>query len=404
MRKMSFIVILLVGELIGFQNHPTDSVINRILSTPLRYPIRFAYVADSRNSFDPNDPSADSIFSLIKETINEISPLFVVHGGDFIQRGYTWEYDHFLNVIDSFETNLLTVRGNHELYADEGPYLYDSLFGETDYYFDYGGYRFIFLADCQQDSLIDPYYGTHRIDYFISEEQIDWLDSLLTEADSLGYWAFVFAHVPPYLPGHDTTYCLGYYYYFPRPNYSLSHTQEFTDLLRDHNVVAGIFGHQHFYDRWTYQGVLYLISGGGGSPLIYPLQPPPYGAYVHHFLLLELDSTYDITVKLYKAGSFLPDPQYTFTYSTGVEEETRSSGPEISGTPTLILKQGQPIPLTSVHGTEPAYLYDVSGKMIGETKMGSADLETDGLAPGIYFLLYHLTGKTKVLRIIILPG
>ena len=404
MRKAFFIITFLIGELTGFQNHPTDSVINRIIDTPLRYPIRFAYVADSRNSFDPNDPSADSIFSLIKETINEISPLFVVHGGDFVQRGYTWEYNHFLNVIDSFETNLLTVRGNHELYADEGPYLYDSLFGKTDYYFDYGGYRFIFLADCQQDSLIDPYYGTHRIDYFISEEQIEWLDSLLTEADSLGYWAFVFAHVPPYLPGHDTTYCLGYYYYYPRPNYSLSHTQEFTDLLRDHNVIAGLFGHQHFYDRWTYQGVLYLISGGGGSPLVYPLQPPPYGAYVHHFLLFELDSTYSITVKFYEAGSFLPDPQFTFTYSVEVEEESTSGPPEITTTQTLILERGQPIPLISDRISGTAYLYDISGKRIGEIIGGSTTLWTDELSPGIYFLTYRFPGGVKLLRIIILPG
>jgi len=347
MRKASFILIILIGKLAGFQNHPTDSVINRIISTPLRYPIRFAYVADSRNSFDPNDPSADSIFSLIKETINEISPLFVVHGGDFVQRGYAWEYNHFLNVIDSFETNLLTVRGNHELYADDGPYLYDSIFGGTDYYFDYGGYRFIFLADCQQDSLIDPYYGTHWIDYFISEEQIEWLDSLLTQSDSLGYRAFVFAHVPPYLPGHDTTYCLGYYYYYPRPNYSLSHTQEFTD---------------------------------------------------------ELDSTYSITVKLYEAGSFLPDPQFTFIYSTNAEEESPSSPPEIPATQTLILKRGQPIPLTHGRSSGPAYLYDVSGKRILEISSGSTTLWTDKLSAGIYFLTYRFPRGIKILRIIILPG
>ncbi len=405
-RRGCFLVLIvsLYSGLFAIQNHPTSLVIDRIQNTPVVYPIRFAYVADSRNSFDPSDPSGDSIFSLIKETINEISPVFVIHGGDFLRWGYAWEYSRFVNVIDSFETNLLTVRGNHELYVDEGSYLYDSIFGQTDYYFDYGGYRFIVLADCQQDPRVEPNHTFHRINYLVSEEQLEWLDSLLTESDSLGYWAFVFAHVPPYLRGHNTTSCLGYQYYYPRPNYTLSHTEEFTNLLRDHNVIAAVFGHRHLYDRWEYQDVLYLISGGGGAPLDERLQPPPFGASVYHFLLFELDSTYSMTVKLYEAGSSSPNPHFTFTYSVGISEREQINLAKTSNVNhTFIVKRGNPLRLVEYNLNGRVALFDITGKKLMDIPKPSTGINTEKLKTGIYFAVYTCQGKTDVYRFILIP-
>ena len=324
-------VIMFFGGICAFaiQNHPTDLVISRIESTPVVYPIRFVFFGDSRNSFSPTDPSADSIFAIERAQIDSLHPVFVVHGGDFRKDGYTDEYMDFIARIDSFQTNMVTVRGNHELYADEGPAMYDSIFGETDYYFDYGIYRFIILADCQQDS--DTSWYGHYIDYLVSEEQLNWLDSILEDADSLGMFEFVFAHVPPYNAEHDTEYCLGYFGYEPSPNYELSHTEEFSTILSLHNVVAGCWSHQHFYDRSTYMGVPYIISGGAGAPLDSAISPVPYGGGIYHFILFELDSLGNVTGYIYRAGEYSPDSEYTFyiTPSKIVENNGANSNEDI---------------------------------------------------------------------------
>ncbi len=381
MKKTGFVLILLVSSLLGIQNHPTDLVISRIVSTPLRYPIRFVFIGDSRRSFNSGDPDADSIFSIARQQIDELGPLFVIHGGDFVQDGYRHEYAHFVSMIDSSSTNILTVRGNHELYADEGPLLYDSIFGETDYFFDYGRYRFIVLADCQQDSLTGNY--GHYIDYLVTEEQLSWLESVLADARTRGLISFVFAHVPPYQPGHDTTHCLGYSNYYPRPNYEMSHTEQFSNLMAEYGVPIGFFSHQHLYDRHQYRGVWYIISGGGGAPTYGYISPPPFGCACHHFLLMELDSTGVIHGKFYRIGESGPDSTFNFTiYASGIEEARRgsnSSKPEF-----MVLKAGETIKTKGE-------IYSAAGRKIGQ------DGKVRISRPGFYFVVNKNRGIQKIM-------
>jgi predicted phosphodiesterase len=82
------------------------------------------------------------------------------------------------------------------------------------------------------------------------------------------------------------------------PPYSCSHTEEgieFIDQwigLLDDDVALVLSGHDHSYQRFEQDGVVYVVTGGGGSPL-HELQECPAnhpelldGAALHHFLTL----------------------------------------------------------------------------------------------------------------------
>ena len=321
--KRVFVVFLLFPlYLFSLTNHPNSHVISTIQNTSVTYPIRFVLLGDSRNSdsIPPGEAGdGDSVLSTLRNTINNLNPKpdFVIHSGDFCLTGYRYEYYRYEAMIDSCNIPWLTVRGNHELYADEGPFLYDSIFGDSDFAFDYGNARFVFMSDCQQ-------YHTssyNSIDYLFATEQINWLDSLLSDAESSGKRSFVFAHVPPYIPNHDTTYCLGdTARYYPK-NFAATNTESFTNALSNYGVLLAGFGHQHFYDRHTYNGVHYIISAGAGGPPVTPLQQAPYGANFHHFVLLELYQDGTLKGYVYKKGSSTPDTIYNFTYLSGIKTD-----------------------------------------------------------------------------------
>ncbi len=287
-------------------------LIEALQQQKVQYPIRFVYLGDSRKSFKPTDPDGDSIFMIHLKVIDSLKPAFAIHGGDFCLRGYRSEYEHFVSMLDSVSVPVFPAVGNHELYAPEGPEMFKKFFGPGDYYFDYGKYRFIVLQNCHQSAKKNP-KGGYYVDYYLSEEQIRWLEDVLRDADRKGLFKIVAAHVPPYIPGHITERCLGADYYYPKPNYEKSHTKQFTDLLERYHVSLGLFSHQHLFDRWEYNGVTYIISGGAGAPLKKPLQEPPRGGSFFHLILFEADSTGEIKGYVYKLGEFKPLEDFTFT-------------------------------------------------------------------------------------------
>ena len=294
----------------AIKNHPTQQVIKRITAIPPDYPIKFVFVADSRPG-RKNPREADSVFALIRKQINTLKPNFVLHGGDFVLNGNREEYKRFVLQIDSLDVDLLTVVGNHELYAPEGPKMYDSIFGKTDYYFDYGKYRFIVISDNHQSPKKSK-RGYHYVDYYIGDDQIEWLEETLRDAKKKGKYPIVFAHVPPYQAGYNTKKVLGWERYYPKPNLEKSNTIKFTNLLQKYGVKVAFFGHNHIFDRHNYQGTTIVISGGGGSPLYEPISEPPTGAAMFHFLFITADSMGNLRVELYPAGSETPDTTFTF--------------------------------------------------------------------------------------------
>jgi len=105
----------------------------------------------------------------------------------------------------------------------------------------------------------------------------------------------------------ESTNCAIKYVVGHRPMYPLSHIGDSIDsnpterarlqrLFEDQNVTAYICGHDHLFDRLTVNGLVHLISGGGGAP---PYDTFWGDAYYHY---MRITSSYSLvnmsTIKL----------------------------------------------------------------------------------------------------------
>jgi len=142
------------------------------------------------------------------------------------------------------------VVGNHEIFASgRGEKLYREQFHlpeeKTYYAFRAGGILFVIL---------DSETGKGRI----VNEQLSWLEGTLSSSEE-GY-KLVFIHRPLFLP---------------RDSLKRGRAMDRYPLERDNlhrlflktGVKAVFEGDDHRYDRMEKDGILYLITGGGGAPL-----------------------------------------------------------------------------------------------------------------------------------------
>ncbi|MFI5349936.1 MAG: metallophosphoesterase, partial [Elusimicrobiota bacterium] len=159
-------------------------------------PLRFAVIGDAepgrfwiwrklynrdRNAFWKMLPMADASGS---EFIQQL--------GDMVSRGILRFFRPFFKglLAAGVRTPYLTVIGNHDRHSPHGTtnsVLYRALFGETDYFFDRGGRRFVVLDNSAGE---------------VSRGQLDWLRSVLSGAKS----AVVFTHMPPAPLGEFTNF------------------------------------------------------------------------------------------------------------------------------------------------------------------------------------------------------
>lgn len=152
-----------------------------------------------------------------------------------------------------------TCIGNHDTYADAADTYLDIFYLPTNnpqqseryYSFVWGDAKFIIL---------DP-----NIAYNIGSAQHNWLlDELRCNEHK---WLFVCFHQPPW------SNCWSPDYYLPFSPYFLyqGNADMRTDLVpyfEQYKVDFVLNGHSHCYQRGSYNGIKYLITGGAGSSLI----------------------------------------------------------------------------------------------------------------------------------------
>jgi 3',5'-cyclic AMP phosphodiesterase CpdA len=93
----------------------------------------------------------------------------------------------------------------------------------------------------------------------ITGEQLAWLEGVL--ANSNRKHVFVFFHHPLYTDpakGHHANDSLDKY---------PENRDRLVALLKRSKVDAVFAGHEHYYQRRTVDGILHVISGGGGAPM-----------------------------------------------------------------------------------------------------------------------------------------
>ena len=100
-------------------------------------------------------------------------------------------------------------------------------------------------------------------------DQLKWLQDQLNSAsaDTSILNIFLFMHMPLYPQGKHS-------------GENLRNANELHQLFLQHNKIRAVFsGHDHMFNKYVKDGVIYITTGGGGSPLY-----SGYGGDYHHFL------------------------------------------------------------------------------------------------------------------------
>jgi predicted phosphodiesterase len=207
--------------------------------------------------------------------IHAAGPDLIVQLGDFVSKGTAANYRAYVAFLRGAVTlPMLHIIGNHDRSKPNGDadkVMYSALFGTpTDYALDYNGWRFIALDTS---------------DYKLQPAQLRWLEQQLRGSDQ----ALIFTHiVPKYLKGKIKSRGVGAAGIIPKA-YFEEGSAEFARLVKTYKVRRVYMGHIHAYGTADVDGIKYVLSGGGGSPL-YPLPPGYPKRKKAHYLLITADS------------------------------------------------------------------------------------------------------------------
>ncbi|AIU69191.1 phosphoesterase [Thermococcus eurythermalis] len=206
------------------------------------------------------------VFLKIMEEINKEDGAFVIDGGDLVYSGTIYQWAELMKVWRWNKPVFIAV-GNHE-YQGEGVSIFHYYFGPTDYAFSFGGYRYIFANNVDNG-------------YRLTEEQLAWLKEQLEIAKERGERPVIVMHAPPYDPRHSHDHAM-----------DEESAKELLALMGEYNAF-GIFSHIHIFWNGTYDGVHFVITGGGGAPLY--AKHDEGGFY--HYVRLGMGADGNITVE-----------------------------------------------------------------------------------------------------------
>jgi DNA repair exonuclease SbcCD nuclease subunit len=189
---------------------------------------RFIFLGDNRGN--------DAKFKEILERARELNPVFILHGGDIVEKGNAAELAHFLELVRSVKDlpPLFVVRGNHETNAP----LFEKNIGPLN-----------FVLDSQHLGL--RLVAVDNSDYSLKERELNFLKDRL---DGKRPVQIVAMHIPPKTER------------WPKHSFDKGRG-ELMALMDERKVKMGLFAHIHLYDEETIKGIPYIISGGAGSQL-----------------------------------------------------------------------------------------------------------------------------------------
>lgn len=136
----------------------------------------FAVFGDNREE--------DAVLKDIIKAINKDASIeFALNTGDITFHGWGSEYEKYWQMCGSCRAKIYDTIGNHDVgLFNAGQNVFKKKYGETYYYFDFDGSRFIILDNAKSRGL--------------GRKQFSWLkDALATKRKK-----FVFMHKPPFDP------------------------------------------------------------------------------------------------------------------------------------------------------------------------------------------------------------
>jgi 3',5'-cyclic AMP phosphodiesterase CpdA len=210
----------------------------------------FAVAGDSRDD-------KDGIFAQILSAVDNSDMEFLLHTGDMVNKDSPGEWDAYREATARFRKPLRVVIGNHELYGAGKPEKFAERFGLP-------GTSWSFTHKDAHFAIVDNAKGT------FPDNTLAWLDRDLAAhpKGKSGITTLIVAmHIPPRTGGvipHGTRY-----------DYE-ERSAKLLAILKRHGVDAVLSGHEHMHHVEDWEGVLLLISGGAGAPMV-PFQR--YGYY-----------------------------------------------------------------------------------------------------------------------------
>ncbi len=234
-------------------------------------PFRFVVMGDGRSNYD--------LWTAMLKHISRLEPRpeFIISTGNLVPRGLVKEYrEYIVPPLLDVDIPFLIAIGNHDTGFKKLALEYRSLFGEgsLNYFFDFRGYRFIF---------VDNVTRVHSVD-----ATVDWLDRVLRDTPE-GAETIVSFHMP-----------FGNIKKWTYDGMRRRPSAQFTTVLTRHRVGHVFSGHIHAYSTATFEGVDYTISSGAGAGL--DDRFGPLGS-VHHYIICDVDADGTLTqqvVRFYK--------------------------------------------------------------------------------------------------------
>lgn len=254
----------------------------------------------------------DDVLANIIEEVNQSEALCLLHLGDLVPSGKAQEYERFLTVMEGLDIPWYAVPGNHDV-RGEGAQLFQQHIGPLSYDFQLGNFRFVMLDTS---------------DLGISEEQLEWLETVLITRDEPGIRNVVLTHSPPSDPRGNNHALL-----------TPGTAKAFLQLLGNpESRVVGLFsGHVHMFYHDVVEGVHHVISGGAGARL-YAAESE--GGF-HHYTLIRLGEALEVAAYPVDAP-----PRSTDLVVTGTREDLVLTQEELMGL-AAIRREGE---FQNVHG------------------------------------------------------
>jgi len=247
----------------------TEEQLTKLAASPRKSgeSFRFAVIGDSepgRFWFSRKLFNSPGVFKTLLRRADRSGSDFIFQLGDMVSRGTTFNFRTFIQGLFAVrpQTPYLTAIGNHDRHKPHGvtnDKVYRTTFGSPDYAFDRGGRRFI---------VVDSSAGR------ITAAQLSWLAGLLDPSIP----TVVFTHIPPAPLSEWTDW--------GRLKGAGGFRQgsfEFMRLMAANKVQRVYMGHIHGLGVLERDGVKYVLTGGGGSPLF----PGPVKRRLHHWLSVE---------------------------------------------------------------------------------------------------------------------
>jgi len=231
-------------------------------------PFTFLVYGDNRTD--------DTAHAAVVRAMGAVPSDFLVHTGDFVQNGSNdAEWRRFFDIEGSLLRSrcVFSAIGNHELLEQSGEHFL-RYFGPVEAGRDGGTARARLFRSVR--------WGNARIlflngmDTFLSGDEREWLSAELGRLDGEEgiVWRIVVVHYGPWSSG-------------PHGNNARLWNAELPAAFKRHKIDLVLSGHDHIYERGDAEGLLYVVSGGGGAPLYAVhdrLASTRTAESVHHFV------------------------------------------------------------------------------------------------------------------------